>query len=49
MVDSDISRFAHPVLPIPGGHSLSLEYKVSILDIFINKRIGSSLHGSGAF
>lgn len=49
MVDSDISCFVHLVLPIPGGHSLSIANKVSILNVFINKCTDSGLHGNGAF
>lgn len=48
-VDSDISRFVHLVLPIPGGDSLSPSNKVSILNVFINKCTDSNLHGDGAF
>jgi hypothetical protein len=48
MVDSDISCFVHLVLPIPGGHSLSLANKISILNVFINKCTDSCLYGNGA-
>jgi hypothetical protein len=48
MVDSDISCFVHLVLPISGGNSLSSSNKVSILNVFINKRSDSGLHGNGA-
>ena len=46
MVDSDISRFVHIILSIPGGDPFSVANKVPILNVFINKRSYSGLHGS---
>lgn len=49
MVDPDISRFVHLILSISGGDPFSVADKVPILNVVINKRTYSGLHGRSPY